>query len=201
MILSMFFSTSSHADVCGFVTDQSDLPLPGIEVQLKDANGQRTSATSNAEGKICFQRCPLGTVQIYSDGGGIASPVEMNLCVRGDINDLHILTYTPPGGLVADCVWGKGGPPTRFEVGGTIRDEKGAPIRGAKILMMNRRSMLWNSTTAGKSGSYRFGPTEFGEFDLTVTATGFMPRVVHFREDACAGGPRKIDVQMFKACR
>jgi hypothetical protein len=60
-------------------------------------------------------------------------------------------------------------------VAGTIRDQDGRPLPGVVVELRNRRSQKKFSAIASSEGIYRLNSLPVGDYDVTVTASGFGP--------------------------
>jgi len=60
---------------------------------------------------------------------------------------------------------------------GTIKDQSGAVIPGAKVTLTNEGTNLAISTTAGSDGSYIFVPVKIGTYAVSAEAPGFAKAV------------------------
>jgi hypothetical protein len=60
---------------------------------------------------------------------------------------------------------------------GTIKDQSGAVIPGAKVTVTNEGTSLSLTTTAGPDGSYMFTPLKIGSYSVSAEARGFAKAV------------------------
>ena len=58
---------------------------------------------------------------------------------------------------------------------GTIRDQDGQPVPGVVVELRSRRSQKKFAATASAEGIYRLNSLPVGDYDVTVTASGFGP--------------------------
>ena len=56
---------------------------------------------------------------------------------------------------------------------GTVTDQTGAVVPGAKVSLTNEGTNLTMTTTTGADGSYVFSPLKIGTYTVTVEAPGF----------------------------
>ncbi|PYV14847.1 MAG: hypothetical protein DMG21_16885, partial [Acidobacteria bacterium] len=56
---------------------------------------------------------------------------------------------------------------------GTVKDQSGAVVPGAKVTLTNEGTSLSITTTSGADGSYEFTPVKIGTYTVTVEAQGF----------------------------
>src|SRR2546425_3845380 len=77
--------------------------------------------------------------------------------------------------LVAINLWGQG---TQGGLVGTIRDEKGAEIFGAKVRVTNVGTGLQRETTTADNGLYRALALPTGTYEVTAEAQGFATTTV-----------------------
>jgi len=77
--------------------------------------------------------------------------------------------------LVAINLWGQG---TQGGLVGTIRDEKGAEIFGAKVRVTNVGTGLQRETTTAGNGLYRALALPTGTYEVTAEAQGFATTTV-----------------------
>ncbi len=57
---------------------------------------------------------------------------------------------------------------------GTVRDQTGAVIPGAKVTITNQGTALTLSTVTGSDGSYTFTPVKIGVYTVTAEFQGFQ---------------------------
>jgi tetratricopeptide (TPR) repeat protein len=82
-----------------------------------------------------------------------------------------------------------------IRVAGTIRDDTGAPVRGASIVAENPdHSPSRLTTTSNDKGAFGFIGVRRGQWTLTVDAPGFEK--VQFRQQVAAGRQAPIDVRL-----
>ena len=72
---------------------------------------------------------------------------------------------------------------------GTVRDQSGAVVPGAKVTLMNEGTALSMTFTTGPSGYYVFPAVQIGSYRIEVEAQGFAKFVrsgltLHVQEDA-----------------
>ena len=60
---------------------------------------------------------------------------------------------------------------------GTIKDQSGAVIPGAKVSLKNEGTSLVVTATAGPDGGYTFSPVKIGSYEVSAEATGFSRAV------------------------
>jgi hypothetical protein len=60
---------------------------------------------------------------------------------------------------------------------GTIKDQTGAVVPGAKVTLKNEGTNFTISTTSGSDGSYIFTPIKIGTYAVSAEATGFSTAV------------------------
>jgi len=60
---------------------------------------------------------------------------------------------------------------------GTVKDQSGAVIPGAKVTITNEGTSLSLSTSTGSDGSYNFTPLRIGIYSVSAEATGFAKAV------------------------
>jgi len=60
---------------------------------------------------------------------------------------------------------------------GTIKDQSGAVIPGAKVTLKNEGTNLAITMTAGGDGSYIFSPVKIGTYEVSAEAAGFAKAV------------------------
>src|SRR5271166_863535 len=56
---------------------------------------------------------------------------------------------------------------------GTLSDQSGAVVSGAKVTLINEGTGVSLATTSGADGSYKFSPVKIGSYKLVVAAPGF----------------------------
>jgi hypothetical protein len=64
---------------------------------------------------------------------------------------------------------------SRGTVSGTVTDPAGAVVAGATVDLVSKATGAKRTTTTNDVGLYRFDAVDLGEYDLTVTASGFRP--------------------------
>jgi len=62
---------------------------------------------------------------------------------------------------------------------GTVVDEKGAVVDGAKVEALNPSTGLKLSTTTRGNGEYRLGNVPIGRYKVTVTAPNFSAEIIN----------------------
>lgn len=78
---------------------------------------------------------------------------------------------------------------------GTVTDQSGAVIPGAKVSLTNEGTSLTVTTTTGADGSYTFSPVKIGTYTVAVEATGFS-KVVQSHLTVNINGDLKIDLTL-----
>jgi tetratricopeptide (TPR) repeat protein len=82
-----------------------------------------------------------------------------------------------------------------IRVAGTIKDDAGAPVRGASIVAENPdNSPPRLTTTSNEKGAFGFIGVRRGQWTLTVDAPGFEK--VQFRQQVAAGRQAPIEVRL-----
>ena len=59
-------------------------------------------------------------------------------------------------------------------ISGTIRDQSGAAIPNAKVVLTNEGTNITVATTTGSEGQYTFSPVKVGRYSVSASATGFQ---------------------------
>lgn len=62
---------------------------------------------------------------------------------------------------------------SRGTVAGVVTDPSGAVVSGATVDLLNKATNSKRTSTTNDSGFYRFDAVDLGEYDLSITATGF----------------------------
>src|SRR5579863_10221963 len=60
---------------------------------------------------------------------------------------------------------------------GTVKDQSGAVVPGAKITVTNEGTSFSLETTAGPDGGYTFTPLKIGTYSVSAEASGFAKAV------------------------
>jgi len=60
---------------------------------------------------------------------------------------------------------------------GTVKDQTGAVVPGAKVTLTNEGTALSLSTTSGPDGTYTFAPIKIGTYSVSAEASGFAKAV------------------------
>ncbi|MGA9528392.1 MAG: carboxypeptidase-like regulatory domain-containing protein [Terriglobales bacterium] len=63
-------------------------------------------------------------------------------------------------------------------INGTVLDQSGAAVSGAKVKLTGKDQILSPETTSGSDGQYFFSSVAAGPFQLTITSSGFAPQTV-----------------------
>jgi hypothetical protein len=71
--------------------------------------------------------------------------------------------------VLANPVWGQ----TNASLRGTVTDQSGGVVVGAKITLTNTGTGISRNTTTGNDGSYLFDLVQVGKYKLTVEKSGF----------------------------
>ena len=75
---------------------------------------------------------------------------------------------------------------------GIVKDPSGAVIPGANVSLINMGTGATRTTTTDNQGGYSFPALAVGQYDLEVSATGFLPErrtgVGRRREQRATGG-------------
>src|SRR5437764_12545164 len=75
--------------------------------------------------------------------------------------------------LLALCSMSAFAQTSRGTISGTVTDPSGAVVSGATVDLFNKATNDKRATTTNDSGIYRFDAVDLGEYELTITATGF----------------------------
>jgi hypothetical protein len=81
--------------------------------------------------------------------------------------------------LAPAAAWGQA--QTTGQISGTVAEESGAPVAGARVTVTQTATDLERSTTTGKNGQFLFGVLPIGDYTVLVEATGLQPQVYSFR--------------------
>ncbi len=179
--------------------------VPGQRVRLTATQtGSSTETTTSDEGRFCFEEVPRGVVQLHAWGDidSIGSTGDVEMCVNDSTPPRVQLVIYPPLPCCYDCAFSDP-PPIRFRLEtGMVQDPFGHPIRGASLVLADYATEKEEcATRSNRHGRYHFPTLPLGRYKLIIRARGFLPRVIPFVEAACAGGPKRIDVEMFPECK
>lgn len=86
---------------------------------------------------------------------------------------------------------------TTAEILGTVTDETGAVMAGAKITVRNLQTGIANSTTSGDQGQFRFPLLQPGKYEVSIEKSGFSRLVlpdVEIQLNERANIPAKLKV-------
>src|SRR5258707_15156155 len=61
-------------------------------------------------------------------------------------------------------------------ISGTVADQTGSVIPGAKVTITNTAQGIQNKTVTDARGAYTFPSLQVGQYDLQVEAQGFKPQ-------------------------
>ena len=88
---------------------------------------------------------------------------------------------------------------TTAEILGTVTDESGAVIAGAKITARNTATGIVSTATSGEAGQFRFTLLQPGKYEVTIEKAGFakLVRPEHpIAEIMASGLPQRLDLRI-----
>jgi Carboxypeptidase regulatory-like domain/TonB-dependent Receptor Plug Domain/TonB dependent receptor len=116
---------------------------------------------------IVFRASSVQLVQLEDYVGGGMKPRHSCLRARGLLLLFSILSL----------LFGATGVFAQVDTGsilGTVTDQSGAVISGAKVTLINEGTGASLSTTTGSDGLYKFSPVRLGSYKLEVSFQGFQ---------------------------
>ncbi len=69
-----------------------------------------------------------------------------------------------------------GPPPTTGTIIGTVNDNHGSPLSGARVMLINEETKESTNSSTDGSGSYRFDNLKPGTYDLAFQSKGFVDK-------------------------
>ena len=83
----------------------------------------------------------------------------------------------------------------RGTVLGTVTDQAGALIPGAKVVVKNVSTGLERTTTTDENGDYTVAELPVGSYEVRVEYTGFRPATIS-NVTVDVAGERRVDVEL-----
>lgn len=135
------------------------VPTGGVVVGLRGEH-RKVELTTDAGGSFAFGALRPGEYQLLATLGDRVAQEAVTVPRRRDVDDV---TLALAAGVTVD---------------GTVVDDTGAPIAGAKVRLDRRaprpRMGAATATTDG-AGRFRFGPIAPGELELAASRDGYLP--------------------------
>lgn len=169
--------TGETGEIGGVVTDTTGEPLPGALVRVLPTSEARIwwharalAARSGADGRFALAGVPSGLVVLRASAPG---------SVAQTIADVEVAVGRSTEAAFALA------PRSAGTVGGSIKDEQGAPLPGALVRLSPRRGhdrAAWSpleaspfdmATRPDASGSFRFERVPVGEYVASASLDGF----------------------------
>ena len=69
-----------------------------------------------------------------------------------------------------------GPPPTTGTITGTVNDNHGSPLSGARVMLLSEETKETTNASTDGSGSYRFDNLKPGTYDLAFQSKGFLDK-------------------------
>jgi protocatechuate 3,4-dioxygenase beta subunit len=153
-------SASSRHAVAGRILDASGNPAPHVSVRVVTSAASRVAgATTDAEGRFRIGAFAPRTFRIVAedDGDGFVESAEIDADAAHGV--VLVLGHAP-------------------RLGGTVLDERGAPVPQAVVKSWGGSAATERIVTADDGGRYLFDRVAPGADRITVWARGYEPLVV-----------------------
>ncbi len=173
MAFAVADAAAETVTVYGTVIDANGNPVQGADVTIVDNNYVTVAETlSDASGNFEFPGLELGTATFkalasYSDGNKTYSTPAVYALWHASsgtqyINEseTQLPDYAPPP----------------FSVMGSVTDANGAPLEGARVMMIDGNNKETQATRSDKDGSYEF-------VNVPKTAENFTIRVLFIKNN------------------
>ncbi|HZI09859.1 MAG TPA: carboxypeptidase-like regulatory domain-containing protein, partial [Myxococcus sp.] len=157
---------------CGTAARQ----LVGLVAERRGEAAPQARTTTDEEGRFSLEGLEAGAYAVWADG--------------------------PPGtGLVEDVAAGSEGVEVRlgegFPLVGEVRDEDGAPVRGALVTALHREHSRYFELLTDGDGRFRFESLPLADYSLVFSREGLLPE--HRTVDEELDSP--LEVMMFRPQR
>ncbi|NTX10377.1 carboxypeptidase regulatory-like domain-containing protein [Myxococcus sp. CA056] len=166
----------------GRVTKQG-APVPQATVQLRDITlnergimppGSAKQQTTDAQGRFTFE--PLASHHIQLDATQGEHHGRALVDMKTHDTQKEVVVELGPGAMLE----------------GTVTDEAGAAIEGARLLIQERRAQRQSvETTTDAMGHYRLGPLSLAPHELELTSPRHFPTGESFAE--LSPGTKRLD--------
>jgi hypothetical protein len=171
----------------GAVTDRSGAPIAGAKVVALDSNGKAHEAITDDQGLYAVMDVPAGkyTITVTAQGAEIyRADAQVN---AGEVQTLNITPQLPPEPAAPPAgpsiFFGQAQPamPTpppgavkgAATISGSVSDQTGAAVVGAKIELINASGAVVQSAASDDKGNYTLRGVAPGSYKLTVSAPLF----------------------------
>lgn len=175
----------------GRVVDTGSRPIPNATVQLQLPrtinetnwwdNHEFETATTNVHGEFVFQAVGVGQYLIQASHPGHVPSPHTRVDVAATLNEADLGTLTLRPGL---------------ELNGRVRDRKGGPIAGAKVVAAWREQEVGvqgRQAITDTNGRFEFRGLGTEPVDLLVTAENYLPR---HEPGVQAGGEDPVSIEL-----
>jgi hypothetical protein len=202
IVAALLLMAATHVRVCvtllSWDEGKGNLPLPGMEVGFEVSPGQTRMATTDPQGRACFDGLYPGVTGYFVvDGRAFADDMKIDYCVPSQDDSVRIVLPGPPSSLIIDCTYLPG---VSFDLNSVVHDREGSPVRGANVLLFEVHKKRWWTSKTDRHGRFRFKNIPFGLYDVTFQKDGLLPRTVRINERIC-GSYSSFDVEMFSPCK
>ncbi|MBB3122420.1 carboxypeptidase-like regulatory domain-containing protein [Pseudoduganella violacea] len=168
-------SYASGGSVGGKVTDALGKILPGVEVHLSTAKGQRFSATTDAQGAYLIGGVPLGAFTVSASADGASASADGELKTNGEQLSINLQ-------LLASA-----------QVGGKVLLSSGQPAVGAVIELRHATAGKRQASTDA-NGQFRFTDVALGSYVLEAVHAASGERALVQGALAGAGASRSHNI-------
>lgn len=156
-------------------------PAPGTEVRLKGGGEADQVTTADAQGRFAFEGLKPLSYELTAERAG-----------RFAMAEVHLRTME----LTAEEVVLRLGESRHAE--GTVRDDAGNPIAGARVAIWRKRDYGQNwKVFTDEEGHYRVGPLPLSDYSFDVTAS--RHRHLENQERAITREPVPMDFTLSRA--
>ncbi len=160
-------ATNKRAGVRGTVVDEKGRPVTGAEVRAFSENGRIVAqTTTDATGAFSLEHLAPGEVTLVALKGDKLKSVKQTAEASLPYEEVKLELYTAgnPGEAAKQL-------PRRSSVAGSVKDEQGVAVEGAKVLLLGPAGTL--EATTNEQGRYGFGELAAGEYMLRVHKFGY----------------------------
>lgn len=188
-------SNQDRGTILGTVADPTGGGIPGARITVVEDLSNRTfDVTTDCSG--FYRRSDLATGSYTVRFGSQGFRAETRTSVLINPSAVTQLDIKMQVGQLVD--WGptietSGGPLTSGSIAGLVTDVAGAPISGARVLVMEEKTGNAAKTTTNAEGHYEFPTVGWGTYSIQVEARGFK---TESRRSVLVGAAAKVEADI-----